>query len=239
MTTPTPPRLHPLLTIAAVSVTAVSLAGIGVLTGILPSPSKAATDPAPVVATSPAATQATPQAAQAAGAPTPEAAPVSAASQKHLAHRAINAMADKRPATAKKTATPPVGTPVPPADSAPAPVVAAPALCNDCGVVEAIHEVTQDGKATGVGAVAGAVVGGIIGNQIGSGSSRGLARTIGMIGGGIAGHQIEKTQRKSVHYDVVVRMEDGSSRTVSTGTQPEWHTGDRVRITDGVLVANR
>lgn len=55
-------------------------------------------------------------------------------------------------------------------------------------------------------------------------------------GGGIgaigAGHEIEKTVKKSVIYEIRVRMNDGSTRTLHEATPPAFAIGDKVRITD-------
>ena len=36
-------------------------------------------------------------------------------------------------------------------------------------------------------------------------------------------------------YDVAVRMEDGSTRTVSYEQAPTWRSGDHVRVAEGKI----
>ena len=110
------------------------------------------------------------------------------------------------PATANAGAAP--ATPVP---TQPAVV----SVCNSCGIVEAVEPVQQQGKATGLGAVAGGVVGGAVGNRMGAGSGKTAMTVLGAIGGGFAGNAIEKRARSETSYRVKVRMEDGSVRTVT------------------------
>ena len=50
---------------------------------------------------------------------------------------------------------------------------------------------------------------------------------------------MEQKVRSTKRWDVVVRMENGSERTVSAAQQPAWRVGDRVRLNNGVLQAER
>ena len=88
-------------------------------------------------------------------------------------------------------------------------------VCNSCGVVEAVEPVQHEGKASGVGAVAGGVVGGALGNRMGAGSGKTAMTVLGVVGGGLAGHAIEKKVKTETVYRVKVRMEDGSLRSVT------------------------
>ena len=128
-----------------------------------------------------------------------------------------------------------------PAQVAAAPKIAPapkPALkCAECGVVEAVQEVEVKGEATGAGAVAGGVAGAVVGNQVGSGSKKKVARVIGAVGGAVVGHQIEKHARTTKRYDITVRMEDGTLRTLSQEQAPTWRAGDKVRVVNDVLEA--
>lgn len=104
-------------------------------------------------------------------------------------------------------------------------IVAAPAparapVCTTCGRVESVRTVQRAAPATGMGAVAGGVLGGVLGNQIGHGGGRTAATVIGAVGGGYAGHTIEKRTRTETSYQVSVRMDDGRLRTVETRTAP-------------------
>ena len=84
-------------------------------------------------------------------------------------------------------------------------------ICSTCGRVESVQAIEQAAPATGVGAV--------VGNQIGKGNGRTAATVLGAVGGGYAGHEIEKRTRTQTTYQVRVRLEDGSSR-VFTRSQP-------------------
>ncbi|MGJ7488279.1 glycine zipper 2TM domain-containing protein [Variovorax sp. LT2P21] len=133
------------------------------------------------------------------------------------------------------------------ADMNPAPgngtVAAVPAparspVCATCGRVESVRTVQHAAPPTGVGAVAGGVLGGVLGNQIGHGGGRTAATVIGAVGGGYAGHTIEKRTRTETRYQVSVRMDDGRLRTVETRTappigKPVTLQGDVLRPADG------
>ncbi|MDZ7653103.1 MAG: glycine zipper 2TM domain-containing protein [Burkholderiaceae bacterium] len=81
-----------------------------------------------------------------------------------------------------------------------------------------------------MGAVAGGVLGGVIGNQIGNGRGRDAARVVGILGGAVAGHQIEKQARSDVRYEIDVRMDDGTLRTVTPPQAPALQPGQPVRL---------
>ncbi|WP_126444761.1 glycine zipper 2TM domain-containing protein [Sulfuricystis multivorans] len=224
---PNPPAksgLHPLVAIAAISVTAFSLFGIAAINGWLPSGKATSAETPTAVATVPASE---PKAAAQPVANTP--APVE--------HRAAKPVVKAAPKPAPKPAAKPASTEIAQAPVA-APPVSPPALpvCGNCGVIDDIREITQPGEATGLGAVAGGVVGAILGHQIGGGTGKKLATVAGAAGGAYAGHQIEKSQRKTTRYEVIVRMNDGTTRSVMMDTLPGWRVGERVRIENGTLV---
>lgn len=110
------------------------------------------------------------------------------------------------------------------------------AICVDCGVVESVNATQVDADATGLGAAAGAVAGGLIGNQIGKGKGRTLATVIGAVGGGVAGHYGEKKLRGSTVWEVVVKMDDGSSRTLVLEQDPGLKPGDKVKVSGEAVV---
>jgi outer membrane lipoprotein SlyB len=86
--------------------------------------------------------------------------------------------------------------------------------CANCGTVESVNEVKKEGKGSGLGAVGGAVAGGLLGNQFGGGKGKTAMTVAGAVGGGFAGNAVEKKVRSETVYDVNVRMQDGSLRTV-------------------------
>ncbi|WP_454905825.1 glycine zipper 2TM domain-containing protein [Variovorax gossypii] len=124
-----------------------------------------------------------------------------------------------------------------PAPGSNAPVVAAaqpgPPPCAVCGRVESVRPVQRAQRTTGVGAVAGGVVGGLVGNQFGHGNGRAATTVLGAVGGGFAGNAIEKHVRTVTVYEVGVRMDNGSLRTVETKSAPP--IGKPVTLRRGLL----
>lgn len=108
-------------------------------------------------------------------------------------------------------------------------------ICSNCGVVESTREITTAAQGSGVGAVGGAVVGGVLGHQVGGGRGRDVATVLGALGGAFAGNQIEGQVKASHSYEIIVRLDDGSTRTLHQSEQPGWQAGDRVKIVNGAL----
>ncbi len=102
--------------------------------------------------------------------------------------------------------------------------------CDNCGVVVSVKESEQEGKGSGLGVVAGGVAGGVIGNQVGQGTGRDLATIAGVVGGAIAGNTIEKKMKKTMVYDVTVKMENGEERVLHYTTAPGVMSGDKVKV---------
>jgi len=206
---PIRPRLHPLLTAAAISVTVFSAAGVAALTGLLPHSLGSSKEAEPVVA---ASTPAMPAAA-------PQATPV------------------VKPKPARRAAKPQPTQPVQIAAAAPiaqAPQPAVPA--GVFGTVESVKEVTTPGDgSSGVGAIGGGIAGAVLGNQFGHGTGRSIMTVLGAAGGALAGKEIEKQHNATKRWDVTVRMDDGAYHTLSSPSLPYWHAGDRVRFLDGKL----
>lgn len=219
---------HPLLLVAAASVTILSLAGVGTLAGWLPVPGAHSAEPAKLASVAPVA---------------PATAPISIQQTvtvpQEKAKPAATKPAERAPISVRRAAPLPVASTAPFAVS-PAPTYSTsaplPPICRDCGVVQAVNEVSVEPKGSGGGAVAGGVFGGIIGNQIGKGATRDIATVLGAVGGAYAGNHIEKSAKESKRYDVTVRFEDGSTRTFSSDSPPAWHSGDRVRLQNGALI---
>lgn len=232
-----PNRIHPLVAIAAVSVTVLSLTGVAAITGLLPtSHSESGPANAPVASLmAPAANSA--GAAQVAAAspavpPQANAAATQAAPKTQLAdddtEKPAPKAAPKQHTTQHRTNSRPA-SPNYSQQSA-----QARAICYDCGRIESVNAVQEQGQASGVGIVAGAVLGGVLGNQVGGGTGRKLATVAGAVGGGYAGNEVEKRARSTSSYRVNVRMEDGSVRSFKETTD-NWRVGDRVRIVNGQL----
>jgi outer membrane lipoprotein SlyB len=123
------------------------------------------------------------------------------------------------------------------APAKPKPVVrkAAPAPAGQFATVESVREVKEPGDAKGLGAIAGGVVGGVLGNKLGKG--KGLVTILGAAGGAFAGHQVEKQVRADKRWEIALRLDDGSQRTMPSAVEPTWRAGDRVRIVDDQLQA--
>jgi outer membrane lipoprotein SlyB len=136
--------------------------------------------------------------------------------------------------TTNKTTSAPAAKPAPAKPAAqPRPVAVAqapapkPVVCADCGTVESVTPVQRQGEVNGVavgnttiglGTVAGGVVGGLLGNQVGGGSGKTAMTVLGAAGGAFAGNQIEKNMKKVTVYQVRVRMNDGTTRTVEVSS---------------------
>ncbi len=204
-------RLHPLVATAAVAVIVLAGVGVAAFTGVLPS-SRGSPAPAesPVASAPPAAATAAQAAAH-----KREAARSSATHRVAREEPTRTAEASARPATQVAQSRP---------------------RCLDCGVIESVRAVEAKGQGTGLGAVAGGVAGAVLGNQMGNGNGRTVMTLVGAAGGALAGNQIEKSVRTTKHWDVSVRLENGSSRVISLATEPALHPGDHVRIVNNALV---
>lgn len=101
-------------------------------------------------------------------------------------------------------------------------LAAAAPVCAACGSVESVTPVERSSKPAGVGigTVAGGVLGAVLGNQVGHGNGRTAAAVLGAVGGGFAGNAIEGKMRSVTVYQVGVRMDDGSRRTVELSQPP-------------------
>jgi outer membrane lipoprotein SlyB len=205
-------RTNPLIAVAAIAVIIFSAVGVGVMTGFIPSSSSKTTE-----------AQAPVKAEQVAPQPT--------ARQGQPAASAPRKTVSEAPRKA------PASEPVRVASAPPAPP-AAPRVCANCGTVEAVNAIQQQGEGSGLGAVAGGVAGALLGNQVGGGSGRKIATVAGAAGGAYAGHQIEKHVKSTKRYDVVVRMDDGSTRTFPYESEPAFRAGSKVKVVEGALVAN-
>ncbi|HEX4859030.1 MAG TPA: glycine zipper 2TM domain-containing protein [Usitatibacteraceae bacterium] len=118
-------------------------------------------------------------------------------------------------------------------------LIAAPAAwaaCDNCGTVTDLKTVEVKGEGSGVGAVAGGVLGGVLGHQVGGGRGKDVATVAGAVGGAYAGHQVEKNVKKKTQYQVVVKMENGSSRTFTYGAATAFKVGDKIKVVNNKLV---
>lgn len=121
--------------------------------------------------------------------------------------------------------------------AAPAPVHVV-RICTNCGTVEAVNLIEVKGEGGYLGTIGGGVVGALLGSQVGGGNGRTAAGIAGAIGGAYAGRAIEGHSRASNHFEVLVRLQNGATQTVSFASDPGYRVGDKVKINDGVIVRN-
>jgi len=205
-------RTHPLVIVAASTVSLFSLVGIGAVMGWIPT--SVGNQSSTTVAKAPEQPEAQPEPAK----------PVEPRAQPRP--KPVARSEPPRPAPRAFVAPPPSS-----------PVVVA-AVCHECAVIEEVREVEKAGQASGVGAVGGGVVGGVLGHQVGSGRGKDLATILGAVGGAIAGNQVEKTVKKEKEYQIVVRYDDGNRGLFTQATPPSWHKGDKVKVINGTILAN-
>lgn len=237
-------KIHPLVAGAAVSVMLVSLVGVAAITGLLPSSNSSTAPVAPVAASAPmpaadnkvATLAPTTEAKQFANGKEPDAPAVRNEPKQKPEYKPEYKPAAKTeykpPLHASAQNTTPTYN-----ENTYTPAVQA-AICNNCGTIESIQAVQQAApqNGIGIGAVAGAVLGGVLGNQVGGGNGRKLATIAGAVGGGFAGNEVERRTR-TTSYEIRVRMEDGSVRSISDSGQSGWTSGDRVRVVNGSLTS--
>ena len=250
--------MHPLTAIAAVSVTLFSLAGIGAITGLIPT---GHSQTAPVQVSTPAAeplkSAASTQPFEAATVTTAKEAVAKPAASKPAARHPKPVEKAVRPAEAPVVATvkdeapviiaqsAPASTSGPPPAYGPPPGYAPPAaveppkpVCYDCGVIQSVREIEKAGQGSGLGAIAGGVAGGVLGHQTGGGRAKNVMAVLGAVGGAFAGNAIEKNVKKVKSYEIAIRFDDGSSRLITQDTPPAWRSGDKVKLVNGVITAS-
>ena len=108
-----------------------------------------------------------------------------------------------------------------------APALAQSGTCANCGTVESIRYIEEKGKGSGLGMAAGGVVGGVLGHQIGSGRGNTVATIAGAAGGAYVGNEVEKNSKKTSYYNIAIRMDNGSTRTLHYNSQPSAREGRR------------
>ena len=233
----TPNKIHPLVAGAAVSLMLLSLVGVAAMTGLLPNSNSSATPVAVVASSAPIASTDT----------ISTLAPTTAVKQ-FVAKKEVetDSATDKQIQPKHKPAPKPVYKSTPSINpnayvpyvpsAAPAAHVQA-AICGNCGTIESVNAIQQAAQPNGIGAVTGAVLGGILGNQVGGGNGRKLATVAAAVGGGFAGNEIERRTRTTTHYEIRVRMEDGSTRSFPDSGQSGWRSGDRVKVVNGSLTS--
>jgi outer membrane lipoprotein SlyB len=215
-------RLHPLLVLAAISLTVFSAVGIAALTGLIPHSKGSINDSTPAAVSAAPVTE---------PAPAPSVAPSAPAAPKPVKKHVARAAAPKpiEPVIYRDFGDPVPLAQAPQVVETPKPVVKPGVL----GTVQSVREVEQKGDAKGVGAVGGGLAGAVLGHNIGDHNK--LVTVLGAAGGAFVGNQIEKQARATKHWELTVRYDDGTTQTFASDAQPFWHQGDRVRLYEGKL----
>lgn len=157
-------RIHPLVAVAAVSVTLFSMVGIAAITGVLPTSQGANRD------VSASEVQAATQASRAVEAiPSEEVTGKKQVSKNAQPNQVARV---QKPGTQGNGAETPQQAPVATAGAQPA------------------HKPAPQNSPVGIGV--GAVIGGVLGNQVGSGDGKTLATILGAVGGGYIGNEVAK-----------------------------------------------
>ncbi|MCY1521240.1 hypothetical protein D9M68_560460 [compost metagenome] len=201
--------LHPLVAAAAVAVIVMCSVGVAAVLGWLPTPSANPHADEPVA-------EAGPEGANLAPMPAPS---------------AQGAPAQQGGQASAQTVHP-----------APAPAPAKQQACVSCGVVESIRQVqvpVKDNSDHLVGTIAGGVAGGVVGNQFGGGSGKTALTVLGAVGGALAGREVERNIRQQqtvTHYELTVRMSDGSARQFRSAQPFAFASGDHVRVENNQLL---
>ena len=113
-----------------------------------------------------------------------------------------------------------------------------PVVCDACGTVTAItaSKVKPDGS--GAGAVLGAAAGGVAGHQVGGGRGKDVATVLGALAGAYAGNQAEKAVRAETVYTIDIKLDNGSSRSITVKDAGTLAVGSKVRV-DGDNISPR
>ena len=109
--------------------------------------------------------------------------------------------------------------------------------CANCGVVESVNLIEVKGEGSYLGTIGGGVVGALLGNQVGAGTGRTVAQIAGAVGGAYAGRAIEAKSRSTNHFEVLVRLHNGTAQTVSFAAEPGFKVGDKVKVNAGVITS--
>ena len=112
------------------------------------------------------------------------------------------------------------------------------AACRNCGTVTDVKTIVSKGESSGAGLVIGGVAGGVLGHQIGSGRGNTAATVVGAGAGAYAGNEIEKNKNKKTTFQVIVKMEEGETRTFNFAQATSYRIGDKIKIVDGKLTKN-
>ena len=110
------------------------------------------------------------------------------------------------------------------------------AACPECGTVTDVRTIKKEGEGSGLGMVIGGVAGGVLGHQVGSGRGTDVATVAGAAGGAYVGNEVEKSKKSTTSYQVVAKLENGTTRTFNYSGPTSFKVGDRVKVVDKKLV---
>lgn len=110
------------------------------------------------------------------------------------------------------------------------PVAHAQKKCRNCGLVESVREIAANSQTSST-----PPVGGAMDSQIGAGRNQDLATT----GATMGGNSRENSSASGKKYEIVVRLDDGSTRTLHETHTPMWRPGDRVSINNDTIQLNQ
>lgn len=217
--------LHPLVAAAAVAIIVMCSIGAAAVLGWLPGTAAGSATNNEQAATAPAS---------------------GAAHEAALAAQTDPAQANRAPIPAP---TPIKAPPSSPSNRAPSAPVAQPSptprpapQCSACGVVQGSRSVqvpVQDQSDHLIGTIAGGVTGGVVGNQFGGGNGKSALTVLGAVGGALAGREIERNIRQQqtvTHYELTVRMSDGSTRQFRSAQPFAYAPGAPVRVENDQLL---
>jgi outer membrane lipoprotein SlyB len=108
--------------------------------------------------------------------------------------------------------------------------------CDNCGTVTDVRTIKVKGQTNGTGAVIGGVLGGVLGHQVGKGRGKDVATVAGAAGGAFAGNETEKNVKSRLRYRVLVKLENGQSRTFTYNSATSYRVGDRIKVDAGRLL---
>jgi outer membrane lipoprotein SlyB len=100
--------------------------------------------------------------------------------------------------------------------------------CPNCGVVESIRQIEDNDRGSGAGGLPGAVTG----RQTGADRGKIPGTVSEAAGGASTGNVVGQHVNETTHYEVAVRMSDGSIRTINQRLDPVVHAGDSVKVAD-------
>jgi outer membrane lipoprotein SlyB len=205
-------RLHPLLTVAAVSLTVLSAVGVAALTGVLPH-SRGSSEPLIAPEVQKPIEHAVAMPAPAAPAAKPKPRPVA----RHAAPR------------------PPAPVQVAAAEAPAVDAVKTAPLPGAAGIIESVKEIEQKGENPIAGPIIGGIAGAVLGHQFGEGRGKTVGTAVGAGAGILGGKVIEEKVRATKHWETTVRLDDGSTQTIKSESPPAFHAGERVRLVDGQI----